>query len=61
MEITLKVSREKFTNEDGEVIGYIAYKAMLDGEEVRFIPRPIDKRLIEHFVNRSLDDAGETA
>lgn len=55
MEIKLTVSKESFTGEDGKVVEYTAYKAIMDGEEVRFFPRKEDKRLVEHFIKRAVE------
>lgn len=60
MEITLKVTQESFTKENGEKIEYLSYTAEIEGETVRFVPKTEDKKFVEHFAKRVLYGGNST-
>lgn len=46
MDITLKVTKKRSVI-DGRIVEYYSYEAEIEGETVKFQPKPADKRMLE--------------
>ena len=53
LEVTLKISKETFVNDEGDSIDYYAYSADIMGESIKFYPKPEDKKLLKYFLDQA--------
>jgi len=54
LEVTAKA--KTFVNKDGETIPYIAYSADIDGNNVRMLVHPEDKKLANYLLKSKLKE-----